>query len=131
MFMSSLFIKPIVQHHRSRVSPVQPRDFPLHQWGNLTVKDPAQHLHSVSCSTMQLNVQRFPSCATLRMLDAFRRFFVKFLHTYVHISHRDMDLLISLATGRPVRAVEQFVATGTASGWDMTKGYLFPTISPG
>ena len=31
----------------------------------------------------------------------------------------------------PVRAVEQFVATGTASGWDMTKGYLFPTISPG
>ena len=31
----------------------------------------------------------------------------------------------------PVRAVEQFVATGTAYGWDMTKGYLFPTISPG
>ena len=31
----------------------------------------------------------------------------------------------------PVRAVEQFVATGTASGWDMTKGYLFLTISPG
>ena len=30
----------------------------------------------------------------------------------------------------PVRAVEQFVATGTASGWD-TKGYLFPKISPG
>ena len=29
-----------------------------------------------------------------------------------------------------VRAVEQFVATGTASGQDMTKGYLLPTISP-
>ena len=41
--MSSLLIKPIVQHHRSRVSPIQLRDFPLHQWGNLTVKDPAQH----------------------------------------------------------------------------------------
>ena len=27
--MSSLLIKPIVQHHRSRVSPIQLRDFPL------------------------------------------------------------------------------------------------------
>ena len=42
VFMSSLFIKPIVQHHRSRVSPVQLRDFPFHLWGNLTVKDPSQ-----------------------------------------------------------------------------------------
>ena len=40
--MSSLLIKPIVQHHRSRVSPIQLRDFPLQQWGNLTVKDPTQ-----------------------------------------------------------------------------------------
>ena len=40
--MSSLLSKPTVQHHHSRVSPVQPRDFPLHQWGNLTVKDPTQ-----------------------------------------------------------------------------------------
>ena len=31
----------------------------------------------------------------------------------------------------PVRAVEQFVATGTASEWDMTKEYFFPTFSPG
>lgn len=29
----------------------------------------------------------------------------------------------------PVLAVEQFVAEGSAIGWDMTKGYLFPTIS--
>ena len=42
VFMSSLLIKPIVQHHRSRVSPVQLRDFPLHLWGNVSVKDPAQ-----------------------------------------------------------------------------------------
>ena len=27
--MSSLLTKPIVQHHRSRVSPIQLRDFPL------------------------------------------------------------------------------------------------------
>ena len=40
VFMSSVLIKPIVQHHRSRVSPV--RDFPLHLWGNRTVKDPTQ-----------------------------------------------------------------------------------------
>ena len=39
VFMSSLLIKPIVQHHRSRVSPVLLRD---HLWGNLTVKDPTQ-----------------------------------------------------------------------------------------
>ena len=31
----------------------------------------------------------------------------------------------------PVRAVEQFVATGTAYGWDMSKRYLYSTISPG
>ena len=43
VFMSSLLIKPIGQHHRSRVSPVLPREFPLHLWGNLTVKDPTQH----------------------------------------------------------------------------------------
>ena len=28
--MSSLFIKPTIQHHHSRVSPIQLRDFPLH-----------------------------------------------------------------------------------------------------
>ena len=27
--MSSLLTKPIVQHHLSRVSPIQPRDFPV------------------------------------------------------------------------------------------------------
>ena len=43
VFMSSLLIKPSVQHHRSRVSPVQPRYFPPLLWGNLTVKDPTQH----------------------------------------------------------------------------------------
>ena len=31
----------------------------------------------------------------------------------------------------PLCAVEQFVAMGTASGWEMSKEYLFPTISPG
>ena len=46
--MSSLLIKPIVQHHRSRVSPAQLRDFPLHLWGNLTVKDPTQQSDSRS-----------------------------------------------------------------------------------
>ena len=36
----------------------------------------------------------------------------------------------SLATC-PVRAVEQYVQIGSAVGWDMTKGYLFPTITAG
>ena len=31
----------------------------------------------------------------------------------------------------PVRAVEQYIRIGSAVGWDMTKGYLFPTITPG
>ena len=31
----------------------------------------------------------------------------------------------------PVRAVEQYIQIGSAVGWDMTKGYLFPTISTG
>ena len=30
VFMSTLLTKPIVQHHLSRVSPIQLRDFPLH-----------------------------------------------------------------------------------------------------
>ena len=42
--MSSLLTKPLVQHHLSRVRPVQLRDFPLHLWGNLTVKDPLNTL---------------------------------------------------------------------------------------
>ena len=29
VFMSSLLTKPLVQHHLSRVSPIQPRDNPL------------------------------------------------------------------------------------------------------
>ena len=29
----------------------------------------------------------------------------------------------------PVTAVEQLVAIGSAIGWDMTRGYLFPSIS--
>ena len=47
--MSSLLSKPTVQHHHSRVSPVQLRDFPLHQWGNLTVKGPTQHTVPLFC----------------------------------------------------------------------------------
>ena len=31
----------------------------------------------------------------------------------------------------PVRDVEQYIQIGTAAGWDMTKGYLFPTITDG
>ena len=29
----------------------------------------------------------------------------------------------------PIRAVEQYIAVGTALGWNMTQGYLFPWIS--
>ena len=29
----------------------------------------------------------------------------------------------------PIRAVEQYIAVGTALGWNMTEGYLFPRIS--
>ena len=29
----------------------------------------------------------------------------------------------------PIRAVEQYIAVGTALGWNMTQGYLFPRIS--
>ena len=29
----------------------------------------------------------------------------------------------------PIRAVEQFIAVGTALGWNMTQGYLVPRIS--
>ena len=29
----------------------------------------------------------------------------------------------------PIRAVEQYIAVGTALGWNMTRGYLFPRIS--
>ena len=29
----------------------------------------------------------------------------------------------------PVRAVEQYIAVGTALGWNLTQGYLFPRIS--
>ena len=29
----------------------------------------------------------------------------------------------------PIRAVEQYIAVGTAPGWNMTQGYLFPRIS--
>ena len=32
-------------------------------------------------------------------------------------------------TTRPIRAVEQYIAVGTALGWNMTQGYLFPRIS--
>ena len=28
----------------------------------------------------------------------------------------------------PIRAVEQYIAVGTALGWKMTQGYLFPRI---
>ena len=28
-----------------------------------------------------------------------------------------------------IRAVEQYIAVGTALGWNMTQGYLFPRIS--
>lgn len=31
----------------------------------------------------------------------------------------------------PVRAVEQLVAVGSGAGWDMTKGYMFPSTSKG
>ena len=30
----------------------------------------------------------------------------------------------------PIRAVEQYITVGTALGWNMTQGYLFPRISP-
>ena len=30
----------------------------------------------------------------------------------------------------PIRAVDQYIAVGTALGWNMTQGYLFPRISP-
>ena len=45
------------------------------------------------------------------------------------------DHLISVAYNQeclatcPVTAVEQLVAIGSAIGWDMTRGYLFPSIS--
>ena len=29
----------------------------------------------------------------------------------------------------PIRAVEQYIAMGTALGWNMTQGYLFPRVS--
>ena len=29
----------------------------------------------------------------------------------------------------PIRAVEQYIAVGTALGWNMTQGYLLPRIS--
>ena len=29
----------------------------------------------------------------------------------------------------PIRAVEQYIAVGTALGWNLTQGYLFPRIS--
>ena len=29
----------------------------------------------------------------------------------------------------PIRAAEQYIAVGTALGWNMTQGYLFPRIS--
>ena len=29
----------------------------------------------------------------------------------------------------PIRAVEQYIAVGTALGWNITQGYLFPRIS--
>ena len=32
-------------------------------------------------------------------------------------------------TTRPIRAVEQYIAVGTALGWNMTQRYLFPRIS--
>ena len=32
-------------------------------------------------------------------------------------------------TTRLIRAVEQYIAVGTALGWNMTQGYLFPRIS--
>ena len=32
-------------------------------------------------------------------------------------------------TTLPIRAVEQYIAVGTALGWNMTQGYLFPRIS--
>ena len=32
-------------------------------------------------------------------------------------------------TTRPIREVEQYIAVGTALGWNMTQGYLFPRIS--
>ena len=29
----------------------------------------------------------------------------------------------------PVSAIKQYIAVGTARGWNMTQGYLFPRIS--
>ena len=66
--MSSLLIKPIVQHHRSRVSPIQLRDFPLHQWGNLTVKAPTQHLLPRCDINNQLVHVRFAVLRSFRKL---------------------------------------------------------------
>ena len=45
------------------------------------------------------------------------------------------DHLISVAYNQeyfatyPVTAVEQLIAVGSAMGWDMTRGYLFPSIA--
>ena len=42
--MSSPLIQHPAQHHLSRVRPILLRDLPLYQLGNLTVKNPTQHL---------------------------------------------------------------------------------------
>ena len=36
---------------------------------------------------------------------------------------------IKRMTTCPIRAIEQYIAVGTALGWNMTQGYLFPRIS--
>lgn len=47
------------------------------------------------------------------------------------------DHLLTVAYGKQSwetcqeRAVEQYIQIGSAMGWDMIKGYLFPTITDG
>ena len=33
-----------------------------------------------------------------------------------------------MTTSCPVRAVEEYIAVGTALGWNSTEGYLFPRV---
>ena len=76
VFMSSLLIKPIIQHHRSRVSHAQLRDFPLHLWGNLTVKDPTQQrgaLRSILKGNTELNPEANSNALMFRFTKEYIR----------------------------------------------------------
>ena len=44
----------------------------------------------------------------------------------ITVPYDDVDIPLC-----PIRAVEEFVRVGKYLEWEMTKGYLFPTISPG